>query len=151
MMKALTFAILFWTAIGCERQSIPAAQGNPPRRVAQSSSKTVALVGPQLEPTLKAVRTPKCPHDNISAETVAFLKQEVRFEFAVSVVSSGSVQQVTLLRVTPPNFSNSRLAEYAQKCLVTAVFSKPPHVPYRMSVAVQFPGRSPVDWPVEKQ
>ncbi len=93
-----------------------------------------------LDAPLVASRVPDCPADNITAEAIAFLREDVAIEFLVTLDATGKVIAVEPARSTPPKYA--RLLEHARRCLRLVAFGAPPKQPYQMKATVKFPART---------
>jgi len=122
----------------CRAEHLPS---RAPRSQILEAASPIVPAEWELDPALKALKPPTCPSDSIAAETIAFLKFNVRFEYEIDVDHLGRVQSVKILRAIPRDNIDQRIGTFAQACLRNAVFVQPPYAPYHMKVAVEFRGR----------
>lgn len=97
-----------------------------------------------VDAPLPTRRTPDCQPDNITSETIAFLREDVTIEFLVNLDDKGKVIALEQVESTPPKYE--RLLEHARKCFGLIVFVEPPKQPYQMYTTVKFAARGRT-WP----
>ena len=138
MSREFVAAVVAASIVACSREGAI----KPPRPAQSSTESRVPGLpaGWRLDSSLRARKTPTCPSDPFVSEELAFLKRDVRFEFVVRVETSGRVERAELITASPSP-PDQRILEYARACIASALFEKPPHQPYEMRVAVQFPAR----------
>lgn len=137
--------ILPWVGIGA--LLVACSAETPMRPPAQPKQQPLAWSVPDswdIDAPLPARREPDCQADNITSETIAFLREDVAIEFLVNVDDKGKVVAPEQIGSTPPKYA--RLLEHARKCVGLIVFVEPPKQPYQMNITVKFPARERT-WP----
>jgi len=121
------------------------APANPPAQMKQTKAPRRLPEQWNLDSPLASRHVPDCQADNITAEAIAFLKQDVECEFRLEIDEAGKVREATLSRRQPPQ-GHERLLEHAKTCVELITFARPPHQPYQMNTVVKCAARTR-SWP----
>ncbi len=113
---------------------------DPPTYTRQTASVPDVPEFWHLDAPLASRDVPQCPPDNVTAEVIAFLKNDVEFTFVVQVDGAGKVREAKLVQARPRGH-DLRLLNHAQRCVALITFAEPPHQPYQMNTIVKFSAR----------
>ena len=87
---------------------------------------------------LRLVRNVNCQPDNILAQKLNWLRQDLQVRFRVTADSAGYVTKTETMSITPPHMPvATEFARHQAKCLATGKFEPPVSSPYTFAISVR--------------